>query len=47
MVHTALTVHLLLYLLAFVFFIVAACPTGSRFGWQWFAFAALTLTLIV
>lgn len=41
-----LSLHALLYLLAFVFFIIAACPTGSRFGFQWFAAAALTLTLI-
>ena len=42
-----LSLHVLLYFLAFVFFIIAACPTGTRFGFQWCAFAALTLTLIV
>lgn len=42
-----LSLHALLYLLAFVFFIIAACPTGSRFNWMCFAFAALTLTLLV
>lgn len=42
-----LNVHVLLIFLAFVFFIIAACPTGSRFNWMCFAFAALTLTMLV
>lgn len=42
-----LTLHVLLYLAAIVFFIIAACPTGSRFRWECFAFAALTVTLMV
>jgi hypothetical protein len=42
-----LSIHAVLYITAVVFFIIAGCPTGSRFGFQWFAFAALTLTLIV
>lgn len=41
-----LTLRVVLVLLAFVFFVIAGCPTGSRFGWQWFACAALTLTLL-
>lgn len=44
MIHS---IHGLLYLLAFVLFIIAACPTGTRFGFQWFACAALTLALFV
>lgn len=42
-----LNLHGVLYLLAFVCFIIAACPTGSRFNWMCFAFAALVLTLLV
>jgi len=42
-----LTPHTVLYLVAFVCFIIAACPTGSRFRFDCFAFAALTLTLLV
>jgi hypothetical protein len=39
--------HLVLYVVALVCFIVAACPTGSRFRWEWFGAAALTLTLVI
>jgi hypothetical protein len=42
-----LSLHLVCYVAAFVCFIVAACPTGSRFNWLGFGLAALTLTLIV
>ena len=38
-----ITLHTLLCWLAVVFFIIAACPTGSRFRFECFAFAALTL----
>jgi len=41
-----MNLHALLYLVAFVFFIIAACPTGSRFRFDCFAFAALVLTLV-
>jgi hypothetical protein len=39
--------HLVLDLAACVLFILAACPTGSRFQFQWFACAALALTLVL
>jgi hypothetical protein len=39
--------HTLLVVVAFVLFVAAGCPTGSRFQLQWFAFAALTLTLVL
>ncbi len=39
--------HLLLYVSAFVLFVLAACPTGSRVRFEWLAAAALVLTLIV
>jgi hypothetical protein len=42
-----LNLHGVLYLTAFVCFLIAACPTGSRFRFECFAFAALTLTLLV
>lgn len=36
-----------LYILAAVLFVIAACPTGSRVRFEWLAFAALVLSLIV
>lgn len=38
----------ILYVVAFIFFIIAAAPM-SKAGWafEWLAFAALVLTLIV
>ena len=42
-----LNLHTLLIGIAVVCFLIAACPNGSRFGFQWFAAAALTLMLLV
>lgn len=41
------TIDLALYVVAFALFVLAACPTGSRYRFEWAAFAALTLTLVV
>lgn len=43
-----MSIDMVLYLIAFIFFIVEAAPV-NKFGWgfQWLAFAALTLSLIV
>jgi hypothetical protein len=41
------TLHSALFLAAFVLFILAACPTGSRYRFEWFGVACLTLTWIV
>lgn len=42
----SVNLHFLLYLAAVICFIIAACPTGSRFRFEWFGAAALTLTWI-
>jgi len=43
-----MSIDMILYLVAFVFFIIEAAPIAKG-GWQfqWLAFAALTLSLIV
>ncbi len=42
-----ITRHAALYFTAFILFILAGCPTGLRVKLEWFAFAALVLTLLV
>jgi hypothetical protein len=39
--------HHWLYIVAFVLFVLAACPTGWRVRCEWLGVAALVLTLIV
>ncbi len=39
--------HLFLYILATILFVLAACPTGWRVRCEWFACAALVLAQIV
>lgn len=43
-----MSIQLILYLVAFVFFLIAAAPVDKR-GWafEWLAFAALVLSLLV
>jgi hypothetical protein len=40
-------IDLLLYLVAFVCFVIAACPHKSQFRPEWFGAAAITLSLII
>jgi len=41
-----MSVHTLLYVLAFVFFLLAALG-APKFSWQWLAFASLVLAEII
>ncbi len=39
--------QLVLYVFAFVFFIVAAIPNRTNLRWEWFGFAAIVLAQIL